>query len=130
MKIIYIINSYLRIRKLYYFIILFAFVLIPKIKSQNLNLSSINGSYIIMKINQGNNSILANHEAMPWGLIGSLYNNYSEPTEIYINGIKKDEIKNQYSFFEESNTVILIWNYPITDCHGMFRKCKGITEMD
>ena len=83
-----------------------------------------------MKINQGNNSILANHEAMPWGLIGSLYNNYSEPTEIYINGIKKDEIKNQYSFTEESNTVILIWNYPITDCHAMFYNCKEITEMD
>ena len=71
MKIIYIINSYLRIRKLYYLIILFAFVLIPKIKSQNLNLSSINGSYIIMKINQGNNLILANHQTIKWSYIGS-----------------------------------------------------------
>jgi surface protein len=130
MKIIYIINSYLRVRKLYYLIILFAFVLIPKIKSQNLNLSSINGSYIIMKINQGNNLILSNHENKKWTYFGSRYINYSEPNEIYINGIKKDGIKNQYSFTEESNTVILIWNYPITDCHAMFRNCKEIIEMD
>ena len=129
MKNIYIINSYLRIRKLYYLILLFAFVLIQKIKSQNLNLSSINGSYIIMKINQGNNLILANHQNIKWSL-GSQYNNYNDPNEIYINGIKEDEIKNQYLFNETSNTVILIWNYPITDCHGMFYECKEITEID
>ena len=84
-----------------------------------------------MKINKGNNNlILANNETKKWDYIGYQYNNYSEPNEIYINGIKKDEIKNQYSFTEESNTVILIWNYPITDCHGMFYNCKEITEMD
>ena len=73
-----------------------------------------------MKINKGNNYILSIDEDY----------DYTRPTEIYINNIKQDEVKNKYTFNETINIVILIWNNTITNCYGMFYSCNNIIEMN
>ena len=107
-------------------------IIISKISKSNfspLDESSITGSYIKMKIPQGNNLILAYHRSYDWGDI-NFSNDYTMPNEIYINSIKQSSIENSYEFTEETNTVILIWNDLATDCRAMFYGCKKITEMD
>ena len=84
-----------------------------------------------MKINKGNNLVFSSHQTISWwSNIDSFYNNFTEPDEIYINGIIQTEIKNKYYFSETTNTVILIYKHPITDCAAMFWTCNEIVEMD
>ena len=119
-------NKNIKKRKLFYIIIIF-FVFIFKSNCQDINLSSINYSYITMKINKGNNLVFSSHQNISWwSNIDSFYNNFTEPDEIYINGIIQTEIKNKYYFSETTNTVILIYKHPITDCAAMFWTCNEI----
>ena len=107
--------------KLYYLIIII--ILISKLNCQYLNLSSINNSYIVMKINRGDNYVLCKE----WDNVCGYY---TRPNEIYINDIKQDKVKNKYDFNETINIVILIWNNTITNCNRMFYYCNNIIEMN
>ena len=52
------------------------------------------------------------------------------PNEIYINGIKQNEVKLKYNFNQTDNHVVFIWNNSIKNCYEMFSNCQYITEID
>ena len=52
------------------------------------------------------------------------------PNEIYINGINKTEIKNEYNLDTSDNNITLIWYDQLTTASSMFYNCKDITEID
>ena len=74
-------------------------------------------SYIILKIGKGNNEVYSNYY-------------YKDPNIIYINENKQKTIKRDYNFEESENSVILIWEKPITNCQYMFNSCNKIIYMD
>ena len=66
-------------------------LIISKISKSNfqiVNESLITGSYIKMKIPQGNHLILADNKYLDWGEF-KFNIEYTKPNEIYINGIKQ-----------------------------------------
>ena len=53
------------------------------------------------------------------------------PTEIIVNDKKVENIsKIIYNLTREENTIVLRWNYKITDCCGMFYDLQNITNID
>ena len=63
-------------------------------------------------------------------ILGSnfLISNY--PNEVYINEIKAKSVTYIYDFNQTDNSVELVWNYYISNCHNMFYYCTNITEID
>ena len=61
----------------------------------------------------GNNSLYSN-----------LYSN--NPKIIYINENKQQAIEREYKFTKPKNSVVLIWEKPITNCNRMFQSCDKI----
>ena len=52
------------------------------------------------------------------------------PDEVYINGYKQNDVKNQYNLSETDNFIELIWNKLINDLQYIFYGCSNITEID
>ena len=61
-------------------------------------------------------------------IINDIYTNYFK--EVFINGEKRNEISNIYSFEKEDNCVELILNENINSTENMFKECIGITEIN
>ena len=70
-------------------------------------------SYITLKIGKGNNKVYSLSKAQKI---------------VYINEIKQSNIQINYIFDETENSVILIWEKPITNCEAMFQHCDKITK--
>ena len=100
------------------FINLFLLLIIQRL-SLIFNLRIINfsySSYITLKV-KGSGNI-------------KIYDNYKvSPDEIYINGIKEEDIKNVYNLNKEDR-IKLVWNNNIQSCFHMFYECPDITEID
>ena len=52
------------------------------------------------------------------------------PNEIYINGIRQNEVINFYYLNESENNIILKWKYELNSTNQMFQGCSNITEID
>ena len=52
------------------------------------------------------------------------------PNEVFINGNKQNEIKNEYNFVEEETTVKLVWYDNIVYGACIFCHCPDIAELD
>ena len=63
-----------------------------------------------------------------------LYENFYEnnyPNNIYINGIKQDDISYKYYFYQTDNFVEIEWNDSIINtCNDMFYECINITKIN
>ncbi len=115
------INNYIIIR-LIKFIIINIFCQIKS--NMSFDLFHFQNSKITLKIKGiGDNTILGNESSGHFTGINFL-------KEVYINGIKQDEIEYQYYFNQSDNFVELAWNNNITNCDYMFYKCSNITEIN
>ena len=52
------------------------------------------------------------------------------PDKILINGKEIDEIDSKINLTEKDSSIELIWNEPITDCHGMFAEVSNISKIN
>ena len=52
------------------------------------------------------------------------------PDKILINGKELDEIDSKIKVTEKDSSIELIWNEPITDCHGMFADASNISKIN
>ena len=82
-----------------------------------------NSSYIEMTINKKGNSKIF-FERTYFGKQPKL------PDEIYINGIKQDEIKFDYDLTEDNNILRLVWEEALNDSSYMFRSVHDAKEID
>ena len=57
-------------------------------------------------------------------------NNFIEPDEIYINGIQKEVIANNYDLNSSENNITLIWEKDINSTACLFKACHNITQVD
>jgi len=74
-------------------------------------------SYITLKIGEGYYKVYS-------------YDYNKNPKIIYINKKKQTTVTRKYGFKESENSVILIWEKPITNCENMFKSCDKIIEID
>ena len=101
------------------FISFLIILIFSKSVSQDLTRESIY-SYVIMKIDRGNNKVFYDRDS-----------SFTHPDQIFINGIEESNGMAQHQFNEEEeNNAILIWNTPITNCNKMFKDCGHIIEID
>ena len=52
------------------------------------------------------------------------------PEKILLNGKELDEIDSKINVTEENSSIELIWNEPITNCHGMFAEVSNISKFN
>ena len=100
-----------------YYIMLFiitSIIISSHSEIDNQDLDESKYSYITLKIGNGNNKV---------------YSKYYEnnPKIVYINEIKQTTIERYYNFEKSENSVILIWEKPITNCQQMFQSCNKIS---
>ena len=57
-------------------------------------------------------------------------NFFYNPSEVFVNGKKKNEIKKKYYLSEGSYNITLIFNYEILYCQNMFYNLQNIIEID
>ena len=53
-----------------------------------------------------------------------------EPSEVYINGVKKDSCKKSCNLEKDKNNIILRFDNPIESCEKIFEGLYNITEID
>ena len=53
-----------------------------------------------------------------------------EPSEVYVNGHKRDLCKNTCYLEEEQSNITLIFKNKLTDCRGMFAYLENLIEID
>ena len=102
------------------FLLIIVLVSLPiKVYTQRkINLGS---SYIILKTYiTGNVKILSDN----------YFTNQIKPSEIWINGLNKSEIKNEYYFNEFNNIINLTFNDNQINASCMFKDCSNLKEID
>ena len=52
------------------------------------------------------------------------------PNRILINGKEVEKIDSKINITEENSSIELIWNEPITNCHGMFAEVSNISKIN
>ena len=52
------------------------------------------------------------------------------PEKILLNGKELNEIDSKINVTEENSSIELIWNEPITNCHGMFAEVSNISKFN
>jgi len=57
-------------------------------------------------------------------------NSFIIPDEIEINGVKQEDVMNNYELVSNENKINLIWNREINSTACLFRRCRNITEID
>ena len=57
-------------------------------------------------------------------------NSFIEPDEIYINGIQKEVIQNNYTLESSRNNITLVWEREINSTACLFNDCHNITQVD
>ena len=106
-------------------IIIFIFIsvsIIKKIISQESNESSY--SFLTLKISQGKHKIFSD------GSGNSCTQDFTKPSEVYIEGENQSTVQAYYTFNNPVNNVKLVWKIPVTNCHSMFCNCRHIPEIN
>ena len=55
---------------------------------------------------------------------------FTRPDEVYINGIRQNQVQNQYYLNRTENYIKLVWNNTISNCNCLFKDCKTIISVD
>ena len=61
---------------------------------------------------------------------GGRFTNEYFPAMIYINGTIKETVENSYTFTEEENSVILVWNKTLDKLEEIFLGCDSISYVN
>ena len=96
-----------------------------KINLQEAN--ELSYSFITMKMAPGRHQVMSDGKR---GIEYGCSNQFTKPSEIYINGENQSVVQPFYQFDAEKKYVKLIWKTPITNCKSMFCNCDFILEMN
>ena len=114
----YIFNILTKIVK---YLLIINIMTIPNLSKEN-NINYSNISSITLKVKQIGISYV-HYKTGCGGKIAPIFN------EIYINGEKQNETKNNYYFNSTDNEVLLIWKNKLRSTRCMFAKCSNISEI-